>query len=156
MKLELHEGVNLADALDIAGAAPADQIRQYEAFVGPWDAWRVAHAAAYTPLSWTLTQEDRPLAVGGFVMVRSGVYQDWLLTTADAWAPGTWKAVTRQLRLVSDRVLQAGAHRLQCVALADRDSARAWYRVMRLEYEGTLRAYGLQGQDAVMYSRVVK
>jgi hypothetical protein len=91
--------------------------------------------------------------VAGFDQIRPGVWQDWLLSTPAAWDK-YWRSVTKISRRVMDEMLQQGAHRLQCVSLASRIHAHRWYRPLGLEREGLLRAYGVNGEDAVMYSRL--
>jgi hypothetical protein len=53
-----------------------------------------------------------------------------------------------------DFMLRETAHRLQCVSLASRIHAHRWYRPLGLRLEGTLAGYGVNGEDALMYSRL--
>jgi len=96
---------------------------------------------------------DEPILVAGFSELRPGVYQDWALTTPEAWTTH-WRSVTKMARRVMDEMLRRGAHRLQCVSLASRIHAHRWYRPLGLELEGTLRSYGANGEDALMFSRL--
>lgn len=156
MRARLISCVTLVDALLVCAELPADERLQYEAFVGrPYGAEDAACSAFAAPgLKWTIVADTgQPLVVGGFIQLRAGVWQDWLHSTPAAWAPRYWPAVTRLCRRTMDTLLQTEAHRLQCVSLADRTRAHAWYRPLGLEYEGVLRGYGANGQDAKMFAR---
>jgi hypothetical protein len=49
-----------------------------------------------------------------------------------------------------------GARRLECVSLASRSQAHRWYATIGLTFEGTLRQYAANGEDAKLFSRVRK
>ena len=156
MNVRLISGVTLLDALVVCSELPADERTQYEAFTGrPYDMEAAACSSFAAPgVKWTLlTDIGRPIVVGGFVPLRAGVWQDWMHSTPLAWSPACWRPVTRLCRRIMDDLLQTEAHRLQCVSLADRTQAHAWYRPLGLEYEGVLRGYGVNGQDAKMFAR---
>lgn len=156
MKVNLLEGVSLSELLMVTAWARTDEREQHEAFSGrPYD---YEDFAAELHLRhgprWLLATEDGPVAAAGFTMIRPGVWQDWMVSTDSAWVPGTWQGVTRHARRVMDLMLQGGAHRLQCVSLASRIHAHRWYRPLGLEQEGVLHAYGVNGEDAIMFYRL--
>lgn len=151
----VHAGPTLLDLLVVCSKLPRDSIDQYEAFTGrTFFAEDVAAMHFQRPRSWVLTADNEPIAAGGYDQLRPGVYQDWLLATEAAFSPAHWKATSRRCKRVMDAMLRTDAHRLQCVALASRVQAINWYRVLGLELEGTLRGYGVNGEDALMFSRL--
>lgn len=155
MTVRLLSGTDLLELLQVCYRLPADEREQCEAFSG--DAYDPAHLAATlyaTPgPKWTVMAAGDPIMVAGFTNLRPGVWQDWAVTTPAAWDTH-WRPVTRLARRVMDEMLQTRAHRLQCVSLASRIHAHRWYRPLGLEPEGTLRGYGANGEDAIMFSRL--
>lgn len=149
----------LLDYVYVAQRLPEDQRRQWEALSDgtPFDPERMAVSlAARIGPKWVLFLPDStPLAIGGYDMLREGVWQDWLIGTEDAWA-NHWRAITKHCRRVMDYMLRHEAHRLQTIALADRFMAFKWFGALGLQLEGTLRGYGHNGEDCVIYSRVSK
>lgn len=97
---------------------------------------------------------DLPIVAGGFEEVRPDVFQTWMIGTDAGWAQH-WRAITMHSRRLMQRLLDQGARRLQTYALASRTKAHQWYeRGLRQQYEGTLRQFYADGQDAVLYARV--
>lgn len=155
MTVELHRGTGLVELLRVCFKLPADEREQYEAFTGErFSAEELAARLFVSPgPKWTVMAGDEPIMVAGFNEIRDGVWQDWAVTTPEAWTLH-WRTVTKMGRRVMDEMLQSGAHRLQCVSLASRTQAHRWYRPLGLEQEGTLRGYGVNGEDAIMFSRL--
>lgn len=151
----VYKAPKLGDFYTVCTRLPEDEREQFEAFSGEkFDPERIA--AAYSLRagpSWVLTADGFPLLVAGFDMIRPGVWQDWLFSTPEAW-DRHWRTVTKYCRRAMDAMLRSGAHRLQCVSLASRIHAHRWYRPLGLELEGTLRGYGVHGEDALMFSRL--
>ena len=148
----------LTDFAYVAHNLPLDQRQQWEALSDgqPFDAEDMAThlAAAHGPRWLVLTDEGHPIIIGGFTYLRPGVWQDWLISTPEAWTTH-WRAASKLCRRMIDAMFEGDdTHRIQCVALADREAARKWYRILGYEFEGTLRRYGAHGEDAVMYARV--
>lgn len=156
MKFELFKKPSLSDLLLICDRLPEDERQQYEAFTGQVYS-RDEHAlqlACKSGPSWVLTLDGQPLCAAGFDYIRPGVWQDWMVNTPEAFNPN-WRTTTKHVRRVMDAMLdQTDTHRLQCVSLASRTAAHRWYAVLGLAPEGTLRAYGANGEDAIMFSRV--
>jgi RimJ/RimL family protein N-acetyltransferase len=130
------------------------------------DQWCALTSDTYDPDNAVLTLSCRPgpkwaviksngvpLAIGGYDAIRTGVWQDFLISTEEAWEKHLID-VTRFCRKVMQSMFDGGAHRLQAMVLADREEAKKWYRLVGLEYEGTFRNYGSRGEDAMMYARV--
>jgi|GEM_PF-445439 len=149
----------LADYLAVCYRLPEDERRQWSAFSdgGPFDPEAMAIQLAASPgPRWALvTSRGEPIAIGGFTWLRPRVWQDWLISTSAAWTDH-WRTVSKTCRRIIDRMLATEARRIQCVALAERTRAHAWYRVLGYEREGLLRAYGAHGEDAVMFARVAQ
>lgn len=156
MKFELFRKPSLSDLLLVCDRLCDDERRQYEAFNGlKYDRDRLALAlATKTGPSWVLCADLRPICAAGFDYIRPGVWQDWMVNTPEAFGRN-WRTTTKHVRRVMDAMLdQDGTHRLQCVSLSTRTDAHRWYKVLGLAPEGTLRAYGSNGEDAIMFSRV--
>lgn len=155
MSCTLHEGALLTEMLLVCSALPADEREQYAAFTGSEYDFEAAAARWFNVPGpkWVIQADGRPIVVAGFIEIRPGVWQDWMFSTPAAWDEH-WRSVSKFSRRVMDRMLQEHAHRLQCVSLASRHAAHRWYRVLGLEYEGTLRGYGVNGEDAMMFARL--
>jgi hypothetical protein len=153
--VKIYRSPQLVEFIMICNRLPDDERGQYEAFTGEaYDPDRVAasHFLRGGP-SWVVVADGEPIVIAGFDMVRDGVWQDWLLSTPVAWERH-WRPVTRLARHVMDFMLQGPARRLQCVSLASRIHAHRWYRPLGLRLEGTLSGYGVNGEDALMFSRL--
>lgn len=146
----------MVDFLQVCHRACADEREQWKAFVGTeFDPDTVAAQLFSQPgPAWTIYLNGAPVVVAGFIALRPGVWQDWLVSTPEAWEPGVWPGVSRRLRKIMDAALKTEAHRLQCISLRSRIQAHQWYRVLGLRQEGVLEAYGADGQDALMFSRL--
>jgi hypothetical protein len=88
------------------------------------------------------------------------VYQSWMIGTDASW-DHHWRGITKSTRFVMDRLLlgvddePAIARRLQTTALASRKKACEWYeRGLKMQFEGTLRGFGIGREDVVVYSRI--
>lgn len=93
---------------------------------------------------------DKPIAVGGFIPQRPGVVRTWFMATEESWKDYGRELTDLCCELMEDQL----AHRIETVTLADRAEVRAWYERIGLTYESTLRGYGCNGEDAVMYVAV--
>lgn len=154
--IQLYTNPFLLDYIKICARLPEDQKAQIEAIFGePFDIDGAAIGAAQTQgPKWLLKNGDEPIAIGGFVYQRKGVWRDFMLTTPEAWTDH-WFALSRHCRRAMDAMLNSGqAHRLECISLANRKAAHKWYRILGYNLEGTLYGYCASGADAVLYSRV--
>jgi hypothetical protein len=157
--IEILSNPLLGDYIQVCAQMPPDERAQLEAFSGePYDIDGAAIGNFTAPgPKWCARIDGRPVAVGGFVYQRPGVYRDFLISTPEAWA--VWFQVTRACRRVMDALLlDERVHRLECVAPAVRLSSRPeierWYRVLGYQREAVLRRYCADGGDAIMFSRV--
>jgi hypothetical protein len=155
-KFVVHQKPHLGDFVAVCTQLPQDEREQFEAFTGEtFDPARVAAAFSLRGgPAWVVTADDEPIIVAGFDMIRPGVWQDWLFSTPKAWDAQHWRSVTKICKKAMDALLRDDAHRLQCVSLASRIHAHRWYRPLGLTLEGTLRGYGVNGEDALMFSRL--
>jgi len=160
MKLKIYSDPLLLDFIKICAALPEDERKQIEAFSGhayDIDGAAVGNFMVAGPKWVAKDENDQPVAIGGFVEQRPGVYRDFLLSTPDAWSK-YWFQLTRICRRVMDGMLHNGVHRLECVVPANRLSSRAelarWYKVLGYNKESLHYGYCADGTDAVMFSRV--
>lgn len=149
----------LLDFIKVCINMPQDEREQLEAFTGePYDIDRAAVGNYSVPgPKWVIKADDEPIAIGGFVPQRPGVYRDFMLTTATAWKH--WFTVTRIARRAMDSMLMSKtAHRLECICpssrLEKRPEVARWYTHLQYHREGTLFGYCANGADAIMHSRV--
>jgi hypothetical protein len=154
--LQLYKKPTLVDLIDVCRRMPEDEQEQYGAFFGEQydpDKFAARLSLSAGP-SWLLCDGEQPIAAAGFELIRRGVWQDWMVSTPEAWSAANWRGTTRYVRKVMGAMLEADAHRLQCVSLRSRIRAHEWYRVLGLRQEGVLEAYGVDGQDALMFARL--
>lgn len=154
--LQLYKKPNLLDLLGVCHRMPDDEKEQYEAFFGlKYDPNEFAARLSLSQgPSWLLCDDEKPIAAAGFELIRKGVWQDWMVSTPEAWSEANWRGTTRYVRKAMNVMLETDAHRLQCVSLRSRIRAHEWYRVLGLRQEGVLEAYGVDGQDAIMFARL--
>lgn len=152
MTIHLRES-NIDNLLTVARDLPADEI----------DLFNRLNAATYDPAAfaiWVLNAPgfnyilhngDEPLAAAGFIPQRKGVYRTWMAARGLAWTHYA-DDVTRLVHdAIRDIISEGVAHRVETVTLADRNRARDWYQKIGLQFETTLRKYGCNGEDAVLY-----
>lgn len=145
----------LIDLLLVCKELPADEIEQIKAFSGnenfdPED----SAAQIYTSdrIKWTcrIKETGEPLVVAGYFQVGVGVWRSYMLARELAWTK-YGAEVTKHVNSVIESMAKQPNIRLETICLASRKKARAWYERIGLEYESTLRSYGANGEDAVMY-----
>ncbi len=156
MTVKLYSTATLIDIISVCAEACEDEREQYQAFTGrEFDPDTAAREiAAKDGPSWTICVDEKPVIVGGFDFMRPGVWQDWMVSTRQAWGATARMPVSRRVRRVMDRMLETEAHRLQCISLRSRIQAHKWYRVLGLRQEAALEAYGAEGEDAILFARV--
>jgi hypothetical protein len=156
MSLTLYRDPKLLDFVTVCYRAPEDEREQYAAFSGiAYEPERVAaELALRTGPKWVICDGDIPILVAGFDYLRKGVWQDWMISTPEAWSARNWRGVTRYAKKVMNVMLLDSAHRLQCESLSSRIHAHKWYKVLGLKLEGPLRGYGVGGEDALMFARL--
>lgn len=158
--IHVYTNPSMLDFLKIAARMPEDERKQVEAASGePYDIDGVAVGNYCAPgPKWVIKADDVPIVVGGFVPQRRGVWQDFLLTTPEAWTDH-WFVVTRVCRRSMNAMFQSGeAHRLQCVVpvkrMEERPKLWEWYKVLGYHKEGLHHGYYASGADAYSFARV--
>ncbi len=132
---------------------PEDERTLFKAMTGDdFDAENVLVAMADLPgthhLFWA---GEKPIAVGGFIPQRKGVFRTWFIAPDSAWIEHGEDLTATCKDLISGMLADGLAHRIETVTLADRAKAQAWYERIGLTFESTQRKYGSGGEDAVMY-----
>lgn len=148
---------SLVDILRMTHNAREEEIEQHEALYGPWNAEAVA-ADLFTKVGHKfvlLTDAGEPVVVGGWDPLIDGVWQSWMVGTAEGWEQH-WRSITKFSHKVMRTMFQScGARRLQTNGLAKRVLACKWYAEgLGMTHEGTMRGFGLNGEDLAFYSRV--
>lgn len=144
---------NLLDLHHICRNLPDDERVLWEDLTG--DEFNVDEIAAtmfgLNGMHWVFaTENDIPVAAGGLIRQRPGVFRTWFFATQVAW-DHHGKELTEAVRDLIQRVLDRQlAHRIETVTLASRSRARSWYKRIGLTEEATLRGYTVTGADAVM------
>jgi hypothetical protein len=145
--------LNIDNLLTVCRGQPQDERELWLQMTGvEYDAENVAvsmfRMAGY---HWIIHNGDQPLAAAGFIQQRPGVFRTWMIATPLAWDP-YGRDVTHVVRERIQQILAQGiAHRVETVTLADKKRARDWYPKIGLQFETTLRKYGINGEDAVLY-----
>lgn len=158
--IQVYTDPLLGDFLYAAIHMSQDEREQIEAFVGQKydiDAVAIGNYTLPGP-KWVAKAGDIVLCVGGFKQQRPGVWRDYMLTTPLAWERGHAITITRTCRRLMDSMFASKqAHRIECVALADRLSRRPelerWYRFFGYRKEGTRYGYCATGADAIAFAR---
>lgn len=146
---------NLGDLMYVCCQIRQDEWLQIEKFTGSRDLDALVNRCYAVPgEKWTFVDEavsaDSALVVCGFAPIRHGVYASWFLASGFAW-DHYGKQVTDMAAERLQYKLKSGAHRIETLCLASRTLAHVWYRRIGLQLESTLKAYCVDGSDAVMY-----
>lgn len=145
------------DCLAIAAALPLDEQRQYLATTGErdYDPQNAARALLTMPglVHCAVAEDGQPLAIGGFQMLRLGVWQGWMVVRAEAW-PTHGAALTRVARaLQADQLSRADCHRIEVLSTRERTHAHQWYvDGLGMHLEGTRAHYFADGSDALVFT----
>lgn len=168
--MEFHESVSagseanvmmlakpmLLDLLNLCAKARPDEIEQYEALLGkPWSMEEVAVDFFNRPgVKYVLLDDNKPIVAGGYDLIIPGVWHSWMIGTPDNWEQ-YWRSITKYSRMVMDDLFDGGARRLQTCVLASRVKTCEWYvRGLKMQLEGTMRGFGMKGEDMAMFSRI--
>ncbi len=146
--------MTLVDALVVARSIPEDEARQIAAFAGDIDTQNLALMIAnYPGPKWTcrIKETGEPLVVAGFFQIGPATWRSFMLANQRAWDEFGFE-VTMHCRKAVREVQKDQEHvRVETVCLASRRAAQEWYPKIGLEYESTMRGYGINGESAVMY-----
>jgi hypothetical protein len=148
----------MLDLLRLCHDARPDEREQYEELSGiEWIPDEVAgDFFSREGVKFVLLDNDNfPIVAGGYSPVVSGVFDSWMVGTMKTWDVH-WRSITKYTRKVMDLMFaEANARRLQTSVLASRFQACDWYvRGLKMQPEGILRGFGVNGADMAMYARI--
>ena len=158
--ITIYHSPLLLDFIKVCIKLPQDERDQLEAFTGqPYDVDGAA-IGNFTVLGpkWVAKVNDEPIAIGGFVPQRPGVYRDFMLNTPEAFEKHWFETTRLARRFMTAMFAKGDAHRLECITPSARLDARPellrWYKILGYNREATLHGYCANGADAVIFSRV--
>lgn len=99
-----------------------------------------------------LGPDGLPRYVGGLVPLHPGVMGTWMVHTAD-WRPCVREVIDTCTRAL-ETTLANGTHRVELRAIATNHRAHAFYRRLGFHEEARLRAYGMHGEDFLVFARL--
>lgn len=143
----------MLDLLRICDQARPDEIAQYVALTGmEWSTDQVASDMFNkSGAKFVFLDDDTPFCVGGWETVIDGVYQSWMVGTMHYWEK-YWRSITKLSRQTMEFMFSQGARRLQVCVDTKRTKTCEWYvRGLKLELEGVLYSFGINGEDMAMY-----
>lgn len=145
----------ILDILIVGCDLPQEEKDQIVAFGGAeFDHQRIAALCWQLPgPKWSFVKADgTPIVTGGLTRLHKGVYRSWFMASPEAWSQTNAGGVTRcTIEVIQGMLKSDHVHRIETLVLASREKARAWYNKVGLEYESTLRNYGVNGEDAALY-----
>lgn len=153
MKTEVANAT-IIDALVVARGLPPEEIEQIEAFAGSFDLQKVAMGViSESVVAWVIRYVDskEPVAVGGLIQVGRNIWRTWFFATPRAWDDVGREVTLHTARKLKEILAEQDHIRVETVCLAKRKKARDWYERVGLTYESTMAAYGVNGENAVMY-----
>lgn len=101
--------------------------------------------------SWVASYKDRPVAVIGATPRWPKVWTAWAYGT-DEW-PRVVRRLTKHVRrFMMPALRNAGAIRVDCIALEEHHDARRWLTALGAQQEKTLASWGRNGETFVGYS----
>ena len=157
MKTEITD-VTLVDLMVVAQSLAEKEIEQLEAFTGnAFDPEELA-VKIYSSggIKWTcrVIETGEPIVVAGFFQVGVSTWRSFMIPGDRTWAE-FGAEVTEHTKEVIERVAGSDPYiRIETVCLEDHEDARKWYPSIGLEFESVLRSYGVNGENAVMYTQV--
>lgn len=152
----MYPDPDLLTVLHCARQLKADEVRQVEAMTGlAYDPDSTATTVFSSKwLMWAVTGDAFPVCVGGYQWLRPGVWTCWMLSTPEAWGKHRF-SVTRAIKQTLKGLFDSGAHRVELVSLADRETAHDWYvRCLGFHCESKMAAWGAKGEDAFLFARL--
>jgi len=153
----LAQRPGLLELLKVCFDLPEDERNEYRIFAGrEFDPEQVAiDTFQKAGPRWGLfpsIRPEAPIVIAGFDLIRTGVWQTWMLPGPLAFTEYA-RETTIYTRRVMDAMLKSDAHRLQCICSSGRIQAHKWYSALGLTVDGPLKGFGVAGQDAIMFSR---
>ena len=160
--IEVSHNPCMMDFIYVAERVPLDEKHQIEAFTGkPYTVDGAAIGGFITPgPKWCGYKDGWPIACGGMVPERPGVWRDFMLNVEGVYTEENYASITRHCRRIMNHMFKSGqAHRIECIVPEDRVLARPelerWYTAVGYTREARMVGYLANGTPAIMYSRVV-
>jgi len=116
------------------------------------DAYGIANYLVWADgFKWVFYHDAYPAALLGATKMHDGVWNLFGMGTDD------WQKVWRLVTLVAKRdmmqaVLDAGAHRAQCMSPASHEDTHKWLRFLGATHEAEMPKWGKNGEDYIMFS----
>ena len=148
----------LLDLLTLCHNARPDEIEQYELLSGmDWQTESVAIGLHNRDgYRFVILNDDKPVVACGAMPLLEGTFDLWMVGTMDSWTHH-WRSITKISRRIIEGIFKDGARRVQICVLASRQKTCEWYvRGLKLQYEGTMRQFGINGADMAMYARIAE
>ena len=101
--------------------------------------------------AWAFWCDGEPAAVVGAYPMHPGVWGLFGFGT-DKYAKIMLSVTKHARRFMMPALLNAGAHRAQCIAPADHYEQHKWLRFLGAEEESTMRGYGKNREDVKMFA----
>jgi hypothetical protein len=93
--------------------------------------------------------DGKPVAIGGLIWTRPGVVSLLFYATDDF--PSVVVALTRHIA-AEMTVAKAVANRIECFSMSTYTEMQQWVELFGLRPEATLRRYGKNGEDFIVYA----
>lgn len=107
--------------------------------------------AASAPLAWSVLERGVPIAAYGVARDTPWVWHAWAFGT-DRFVRAV-PAITKSHAAIRRQLTELGVTRLEVRSHVDHDLSHGWLAgPMEFQREGTLRRYGMDGSDYVLYS----
>lgn len=156
--ITLRTGTRLIDLLMIGENMRQNEREQIEACYGPaFDSEHiVAFAYGLPHPKWTGFDADgQPILALGMIPQRPGVWLMWGVTADAAWRQPI--ALTKAVKAMMQTMFDNGAHRIEHISMDNHPKNRSWYeKCLKLTFEGKMRSWGINGEDALMFARTEK
>ena len=110
----------------------------------------IALDASQSTIAYSLSLE-RPIAAIGGTVRHPGVWIAWMFATDEFPLIGRAATVFAR-RGILPAMIRAGAHRIEMRSAVDHTEAHRWIEVLGGKAEATLREYGKDREDFVLYA----
>ncbi len=147
--------VSLVDLLVVAKSLADEEIAQLEAFTGEaFSTEKLAMQIFGTEgIKWTcrVIETGEPIVVAGLFQVGKSTWRTFMVPGDRTWAEFGEEVTKHTVDVLADVADSGPFIRIETICLQGRDKVTDWYEKIGLEYESTLRSYGVEGENAVMY-----
>lgn len=148
-----------ATAFDVRAVAARMRAKDYEEIICQTPCQDRIALAEFMPMALqscfnrVARLDDVPVVILSWGPVLPGVWRIGMFATDEF--PRVSKAVTRYVaKVLAPTLLEAGAHRIECLSIAGYDEVHDWLRYLGMTEEGPVRKLGRNREDFVMFSWV--